>query len=555
MGLPLFTHSIATAGSAHTQRSHGASVEDDSSPLTPTSIDESIWPKKKTSLPPFEKCEATRTASIVVVVTGFVISIACVVIAAIYLSLPTPQLVIMFHLTLADYEKVSFAFNLAFTVLSDQLNYIHAVSLRWALYREGRLDFNTNIRLFTSSKYSLPNKRWTNLFSISCLVLCYAALSQLSMEAITTPMDFELYSLNAGALLALGLGLLGQTTISTYCLVVDQNLIPSWSSNPLNTALVTLHLGARHHPGRSMLPVQQIQLGLTTPNKHQTCAARAKLSIRWVLLFTWSLGLIAVLWLPVTWLISRRNPKFSNGIDFWDDRALDDLAFNIHNEILSMPLRFQILFSILLYCGIQGIQTLGLHCAELIINMSRDEAMWRKAAIFPSSRPRGLKWTAGAAFATDPLTSAFLSWQNIILVSSKAFLHWCFGQAFRLAYFPAAIKVSQDSTEFPTNTKTWTYSGDIQIGFRSGPLITYGVSATLLAVFVTYLAWRKPNGPQPASWGHIQTLVDLVDLWEVDENGRFWWGDKGVNDDGTRIAGTSQNPGDLGQIVMNAPYH
>jgi hypothetical protein len=219
-----------------------------------------------------------------------------------------------------------------------------------------------------------------------------------------------------------------------------------------------------------------------------------------------------------------------------------------------MPLQFQIIFSIMLYCGIQGVQTLGLHCAELIINMSRDEAMWRKAAIFPSSRPSGLKWTAGAAFTTDPLTSAFISWQNAVLVSSKAFLHWCFGQAFRLAYFPQDVQVSQDPPQYLTNTQTWTYSGDIQIGFRSGPLITYGVSATLLAAFITYLAWSKPKGPQPATWGHVQTLADLIDSWDVDENGRFWWGDKGANDDGSRFAGTSKDPEDLGQIIMDAPY-
>ena len=58
---------------------------------------------------------------------------------------------------------------------------------------------------------------------------------------------------------------------------------------------------------------------------------------------------------------------------------------------------------------------LGLHYAELIINLSRDEALWRRAAVFASDRPRGFKWTAGASFAADPFTSALVGWENAIL--------------------------------------------------------------------------------------------------------------------------------------------
>lgn len=143
---------------------------------------------------------------------------------------------------------------------------------------------------------------------------------------------------------------------------------------------------------------------------------------------------------------------------------------------------------------------------------------------------------------------------HAVLIPSKAFLHWCFGQAFRLVYFPEDIQIAQDPPEYLTNMKTWTFAGSVSIGLRSGPLITYSVSATLLAVLVTYLAWKKPKGPQRAAWGHIQTLADLIDSWDVDANGRFWWGDKGVNADGSRRAGTSKAPGGMKQIMMGAPY-
>lgn len=44
-----------------------------------------------------------------------------------------------------------------------------------------------------------------------------------------------------------------------------------------------------------------------------------------------------------------------------------------------------------------------------------------------------------------------------------------------------------------------------------------------VAAFVTFVATRRPSGPQPATYGHLQTLVDLVDEWSL----RMFWGHKG----------------------------
>lgn len=59
------------------------------------------------------------------------------------------------------------------------------------------------------------------------------------------------------------------------------------------------------------------------------------------------------------------------------------------------------------------------------------------------------------------------------------------GQAFRLVYFPEDIQIAQDPPGYLTNMKTWTFTGGVSIGIRSGPLITYGASATLFAVVIT----------------------------------------------------------------------
>ena len=97
-----------------------------------------------------------------------------------------------------------------------------------------------------------------------------------------------------------------------------------------------------------------------------------------------------------------------------------------------------------------------------------------------------------------------------------------------------------------------------------------------LAAMATSLALYQPQGPQPATFGNLQTLVDLVDMWprgipqaknavtygdgaENDttpppsvEGVVMYWGDKGEGEDGLRRAGTSTAP--LKAIVMAAEY-
>ena len=58
-----------------------------------------------------------------------------------------------------------------------------------------------------------------------------------------------------------------------------------------------------------------------------------------------------------------------------------------------------------------------------------------------------------------------------------------------------------------------------------------------MAAFTTYLCYKRPKGPQPATFGHVQTLVDLVDEWYL----LMFWGDKGLREEGDEIrhAGTA----------------
>lgn len=44
----------------------------------------------------------------------------------------------------------------------------------------------------------------------------------------------------------------------------------------------------------------------------------------------------------------------------------------------------------------------------------------------------------------------------------------------------------------------------------------------VFALALTFVARKRPHGPQPAAYGHLQTLANLVDEWSP----TMWWGHK-----------------------------
>jgi hypothetical protein len=165
---------------------------------------------------------------------------------------------------------------------------------------------------------------------------------------------------------------------------------------------------------------------------------------------------------------------------------------------------------IILYAIAQCPLTLGLHCAELQINLSRDEAFWRTA-----TSERGCRQEE-----YNSIFEAFTSWPSLFLSAFKIVLHWIFGLC--------VIVLNRNIYFSPVQT------------------VYLGGCATLCACYVTYISGRSPKGRQPAAYGHLQTLVDLVDEWPS----TMYWGHKS---DGDLVchAGTSAHRLD---DVKDAPY-
>jgi hypothetical protein len=250
----------------------GIFKKDASSKFTPNSQDASqielqissgfVFSVSSPSLPDFDRGSNTATACMTGLAFAWLAIVSCLIASILIIKNSAGQffgkISRQVPLSTADAEATALVLNIFVAVLTDSMGYIHATSLRWALYREDRLHFNTNIRLFNSSRMSAPNRWPANAVYIISLVLCYAATSQMF---ITSDPAYQTHIyINGFAISALGLGLAGQAVISTWCLCLGSRSTLSWSPNPLNNTLVLLHEGLQLRAQRCMLSVHQVSL-------------------------------------------------------------------------------------------------------------------------------------------------------------------------------------------------------------------------------------------------------------------------------------------------------
>ena len=266
------------------------------------------------------------------------------------------------------------------------------------------------------------------------------------------------------------------------------------------------------------------------PSRRQPSMRRGRPVITWILFLIWFYFVFAAGWVLVGFVDISKGGHSSDWIA--DIRALQYnpsvlLGFP---ESAKLPFWSMAMSALLLFAALQGSQALLLHLIELLVLMARDEDDWRRLA------RRGK--SGRAVFKEPPFSAALRSWKNIILLSFKSLLHWLLGRCL--------------TTSFTALSKEGAFISHY-VEIRYDRFFLYTLCAGLLAAFATFLAFKRPSGPQPAAWGHVPTLVNLIDDWNTDERGRLWWGDKGVVD-GVRHAGTSSKPSELGPIRMKMVY-
>lgn len=234
----------------------------------------------------YDKAESTRTLCIMGLVLTWIVGIACVIVDTGAVTKPTisdankggddrfnpyhnwPQIALSPYVT----KALTLLFDIAITFLIESTGLIHSTTLRWAL--KDRLSFNSNLRLFTSVKSCLCLSPISNAFHTLCIVVSYAAASAL-VFALQPSQEFCDSAANLGseiqqgcgghavistpAICCLGIAMLGLASLATW--QISTVAVPTWSTNPLDTAWASISEGSRAHvSGRCMMSVHDSKL-------------------------------------------------------------------------------------------------------------------------------------------------------------------------------------------------------------------------------------------------------------------------------------------------------
>ncbi|KAG1753184.1 hypothetical protein EDB19DRAFT_814881 [Suillus lakei] len=431
-------------------------------------------------------------------------------------------------------EIVTLILNLIVTLCTESIGFVHGISLRSALASESRLRFNTNLRLLTAARgWYNPNGALLNGIMAVLLIISYSSTSLVvcvnTQDLSTPPFAFSMQGIAIAGLplLFLGVVLLLQVVIALSAMRAVKVL--TWSSSPfdLTAALV-------HHTQLTPVTFQCMRCvsGLDTdegpakPRDTQPSAWHAHPSIRKVVISLWGIVVACAGWAILVMYIWHKyagagsTSPVALTIQTW---SFLPTQLNVQSNYIAYAVPgVNIQPWILVFVNmaiIQGSLTLGLHCSELIANVIRDERQWRCAT--------GRK---GLRTATNPLMPIFTHPICLALFVAKPFLHWMFGLSF-IASDPA-------------------YGGQLEgfvVVMYTAQIWNLCIALFIFACFFTLVALHQPRGPQPAAYGHVQTLANLVDEWSP----VMWWGHK---EDQIPYchAGTSDHP--LPDVKMDCVY-
>ncbi|KAG1753180.1 hypothetical protein EDB19DRAFT_814818 [Suillus lakei] len=494
----------------------------------------------------YDRSLTSRKYALVGVACSSIFSCSCIVAGIVTLvnhGVSGVTMVNMITLSSADYvqlsvdrEIVTLILDLIVMLCTESIGFVHGISLRSALASESRLRFNTNLRLLTAaSGWYNPNGALLNGVSAVLLIISYSSASLVvcfNNQFPTTPQEGQGGSTVGVAiagvpLLFLGVALLLQVMIALSAMRTVKIL--TWSSSPFDlTAALVHHTQLTPVTFRCMRCVSDLDTneGPAKPRDTQPSAWRAHPSIRKVVISLFGIVVACAGWAALVMYIWHKNP----GTGSMSPSALTIQTWsflpsqpNVEPNYIWYSLPGVSIQPWILVCVnmavVQGPLTLGLHCSELIANVIRDEKQWRCAT--------GRK---GLRTATNPLMPIFTNPLCLIIFIAKPFLHWMFGLSF----------IAFDNG----------YNGKaegLSVAMYTAQIWNLCIALFIFACFFTLVTLRRPRGPQPAAYGHVQTLANLVDEWSP----VMWWGHK---EDGIPHchAGTSDHP--LPDVKMDCVY-
>ncbi|KAI5119844.1 hypothetical protein M0805_008410 [Coniferiporia weirii] len=400
----------------------------------------------------------------------------------------------------------------------------HNAALKWKLASEDdkhtgktRLEFNASLRFFQSSNDPLsPNGLAANVIMALCLTVSYASSSMVLLN-VKQGGDHNTV-VSSVALTTLGATILLQAVIAIW--TIRTTHIPTWSQSPFDTAAALV--GARRlqrEPGRCMYSLyDKYQVGPIRPPEQQEPFWDCHPLFRSLVLCIWVLFGSGFYWFFIVLAMILSDTQGAQRGTSWALIPNENTpSMNIHWSGEAPTAGVLWGFGILVgYQG--GVLTSALVCTQAIASLIRDERLWRAAATDKGTDP-----------APSPLKNLFISRHILVIHIADPVLHWMFGLAI---------------------------SVDAKSGFQICPvqILYVTLTGTVYAIFITIACCLKHNRTQPLTYGHLQTLVNLVDKWDS----KMFWGDKSDNSNkGMCHAGTSNKPlpqVDRGQMYGCARY-
>lgn len=312
-------------------------------------------------------------------------------------------------------ELLCLALNLMVTACTEATGFVHGVALRSALASHQQLRFNTNLRLLSAASGLFnPNGTLCNIVMAILLIVSYSSsllvVLSVDLDSSSGVADTGLaICVSDVPLLVLGVTLQLQAIIALVS-IRSANIL-TWSSSPFDiTAALVHHAQILPESGRCMHSVGDgASRGPVVPSPKQPSAWRAHPSIRKVVKTLWGLVIICIVWGFMIVLLSDHS--ISHAMRSWSFFPRPQSHFIAY----SIPLTVGVYWYWVLYyanmVAIQGPLTLALHCSELVVNVIRDERVWRKATT-----------EEGSTISSHPLAAVFGGPLNISLLLSKPLL-------------------------------------------------------------------------------------------------------------------------------------
>ncbi|KZT21951.1 hypothetical protein NEOLEDRAFT_718243 [Neolentinus lepideus HHB14362 ss-1] len=376
---------------------------------------------------------------------------------------------------------------LVVTLVTEATGFAHGTALKWQLLKERRLEFNASLRFMTASG------GWINgrIMNIILFITLVATNSSTSFVFVSVQGDNAVL-VSYLPLIILGIAIIIQAGLSTIAVVCSN--IPTWSGSIVDVgpALLAQDITWRI-PGRCMRGIDDGHPIDQTPvlprERHPTLweISSWRESVRLIVIFP---VILAVLFLVgFAFMMHRLRGDWS----VWKNLTQGVTISGYGSGVLPAT-RLGWAFAVI--CIVQTPVALALHVSELTVLMYRDEANWKSAC-------------KKGARSLNPIMTVIGSWASVLLLIVKPVCHWVSGTAVN---FQVLNKAPADSG----------FTAQSALTIR--PLFVVVLAGLLfgLSLFVFIIAIRRPTGYQPVTYGHLQTLINLVDEWSP----VMYWGHK-----------------------------